>query len=419
MTTTHHQSTAASPSASAPEHSPPFAPSPQRRRRDAAREAARDWVEAMPDLLRDRNMQFWALQFAGFLGWGLTSLATGLYWGMKPAYNLAILTGICTGMLLTGLLREAFKEVWSRPLWIRFLVLVAGAYLVALLWQISKNVALYEFYAFYLETEERWRPREWMDYTRGVTSSFYIILCWSGLYVGIKYYRMLNEERARSLRAMSSAREAQLRMLRYQLNPHFLFNTLNAISTLILEQDTQLANRMVTRLSSFLRHSLDSDPMARVPLDQEIAMLRLYLEIEQVRFEDRLRIEEDLSPDVLRARVPSLLLQPLVENAIKYAIARSEDGGTIRIAARRVWDNVEIEVCDDGPGLPDGFRIGRDARGVGLRNTADRLETVYGDAHEMELGRASPSGLCVRIRIPLETEDAQELTASAGESARE
>lgn len=379
------------------------------RRRDAARAAARSWLEAMPDLLRDRNMQFWALQLAGFMGWGLTSLATGLYWGMKPSYNLAVLTGIATGMLLTGVLREAFKGVWARPLWIRFLVLVAGSYVVALLWQASKNVALYEFYGFYLEAEEKWRPQRWSDYTRGVMSSFYIVLCWSGLYFGIKYYRMLNEERARSLRAMSSAREAQLRMLRYQLNPHFLFNTLNAISTLVLEQETQLANRMVTRLSSFLRHSLDTDPMACVPLEQEVTALCLYLEIEQVRFEDRLRLEQRISPTAARARVPSLLLQPLVENAIKYAIARSEDGGTIRILADVVGDRLEVEVSDDGPGLPAGFELSPDARGVGLRNTADRLQQVYGEEHELHLLPAEPSGLRVLMRLPFETQPFERL----------
>jgi len=359
----------------------------------------------MPDLLRNQNVQFWTLQFAGFLGWGMTSLATGLYWGMKPAYNLAVLTGVTTGMLLTGLLREAFKSAWARPLWFRFIVLVAGSYLVALLWQGSKNVALYEFYGFYLETEEQWQPRRWMDYTRGVMSSFYIVLCWSGLYFGLKYYRMLTEERARSLRAMSSAREAQLTMLRYQLNPHFLFNTLNAISTLILEQETQLANRMVTRLSSFLRHSLDTDPMARVPLESEVNALSMYLEIEQVRFEDRLRLDIRITPAASRAQVPSLLLQPLVENAIKYAIARSEDGGTIRILADVVSDRLEVEVSDDGPGLPLGFELARDARGVGLRNTADRLQQAYGDDHEMHLLPAEPSGLRVLIRVPFESGD--------------
>ena len=113
----------------------------------------------MPDLMRNQNVQFWTLQLGDFLGWGMASLATGLFWGMKPAYNLAILTGVTTGMPLTGVLREAFKSAWARPLRFRFIVLVAGSFLVALLWQVSKNVALYEVYGFYLETEEKWQPR--------------------------------------------------------------------------------------------------------------------------------------------------------------------------------------------------------------------------------------------------------------------
>lgn len=362
-------------------------------------------IDQLPAVLRNRNAQFWALQFVGFTGWGLTWVASGLYWGVEPAYNLAIAAGLVTGMLLTGVLREAYRAVWSARLWVRLLTLVGGSYLIALLWQMSKNVALVEFYGDYMRGEMKFE--DWIAYTRGTMTSFYIVLGWSGLYVGIKYYRMLTEERAKALRATNSAREAQLRMLRYQLNPHFLFNTLNAISTLVLEQDTQLANRMVTRLSSFLRYSLDSDPMQTVDLEQEVRALRLYLDIEQVRFEDRLTLDVRIDGDAARALVPSLLLQPLVENAIKYAVARSEDGGTIRILAHRVdstrGPRVEIEVSDDGPGLPEGFVLDPTGRGVGLRNTADRLEQVFGDDHEFELLPAAPHGLRVVIRIPFET----------------
>lgn len=363
------------------------------------------WLQALPDVLRSRNSQFWSLQFLGFLAWGLLMITSGLYGGLQPSYNLAVLTGIFSGMLLTGLLREVYRSIWSRPAWVRLSMLALGSWVVAVLWQISKNVALVEFYGMHMPIGRVIGEGGWFDYTRGTLTSFYAILCWSGLYVGIKYYRMLNEERARALRAIASAREAQLRMLRYQLNPHFLFNTLNAISTLILEQDTQVANRMVTRLSSFLRHSLDSDPMQKVDLEQELRALRLYLDIEQVRFEERLRLEFDVSAAASRALVPSLLLQPLAENAIKYAVARSEDGGTIRIRADVVGDRLEIEVSDDGPGLPTDFRLDADGRGVGLRNTADRLEQVYGASHELKLLTAAPSGLRVLIRMPFETRE--------------
>ena len=359
-------------------------------------------LPAVPDLLHDRNVQFWALNLAGFLGWGTSTIASGIYLGLHPAFNLAVLSGIATGLLLTGLLRELCQVVWSMHLWKRLLVMAIGSYLVALLWQLAKNVALVHFYGPHIDPGEM-KFDSWLSYGRGTLSSFYIILCWTGLYVGINYYRMLGEERARALRAINSAREAQLRMLRYQLNPHFLFNTLNAISTLILEQETRQANGMVTRLSSFLRHSLDSDPMQKVTLAQEVKALRLYLEIEQVRFEERLTFEVAITPEAERALIPSLLLQPLVENAIKYAIARSEDGGTIRLQAAVDGDHLEIEVSDDGPGLPPDFGLDREARGVGLRNTADRLQQLFGDDQLLEIEPTEPTGTRVRIRVPYRT----------------
>ena len=199
------------------------------------------------------------------------------------------------------------------------------------------------------------------------------------------------------------AHEAQLKMLRYQLNPHFLFNTLNAISTLILEQATDDANRMVTRLSSFLRHSLDNDPMKMVTLEQELRALKLYLDIEKVRFEERLQLEIDVEDEARRALIPSLLLQPLIENAIKYGIAQSVDGGCLKIAARVFAGDLLLELSDDGPGveLVDGQIPG--ANGVGLRNTRERLEELYGTHHSFRLSETEPHGLTIRIRIPFES----------------
>jgi len=189
-------------------------------------------------------------------------------------------------------------------------------------------------------------------------------------------------------------------MLRYQLNPHFLFNTLNAISTLVLEQQTELANRMVTRLSSFLRYSLDNDPMQKVTLKQELAALQLYLDIEKVRFEERLSLEVDVSNEALEALIPSLLLQPLVENAIKYGIARAEEGGHLRIAARVFAGDLLLELADDGPGteLINGEIPG--SNGVGLRNTRERLLELYGSQHSFRLSHTEPHGLTISIRIP-------------------
>jgi two-component system LytT family sensor kinase len=202
------------------------------------------------------------------------------------------------------------------------------------------------------------------------------------------------------------AHEAQLKMLRYQLNPHFLFNTLNAISTLVLEQNTELANRMVTRLSSFLRYSLDNDPMQKITLEQEIQALLLYLDIEKVRFEERLSLQLDIEEPATNALIPSLLLQPLIENAIKYGIARAEGGGHLVISAKVFAGDLLIEVRDDGPGceLVDGQIP--EAKGVGLSNTRERLATIYGSEHSIKLSQTDPHGLTICIRIPFTPKNA-------------
>ena len=194
-------------------------------------------------------------------------------------------------------------------------------------------------------------------------------------------------------------------MLRYQLNPHFLFNTLNAISTLILDGANQTANQAVSRLSDFLRYTLDSDPMNRVTLGSELDALDLYLEIEKVRFGERLIIEKDIDEHATNALVPSLILQPLIENAIKYAISPSEQGGTLRISARVQHGTLALQLSDTGPGLGNGDN-GQKSSGVGLRNTRERLQQLYGDEQAFTLAPNEPSGLTVTINIPFEEDRA-------------
>ena len=175
-------------------------------------------------------------------------------------------------------------------------------------------------------------------------------------------------------------------MLRYQLNPHFLFNTLNAISTLVLDGQNRTANLAVSRLSEFLRYTLDQDPMKKVTLRQELDALNLYLGIEKLRFGDRLRLEFDVDERAESALVPSLLLQPLVENAMKYAIAPREQGGAVTVIAGIEGGGLRLAVVDDGPGLPPAV-ANANGRGVGLRNTRERLKVLYGDAHSVEVAR--------------------------------
>jgi LytS/YehU family sensor histidine kinase len=239
-----------------------------------------------------------------------------------------------------------------------------------------------------------------MSFVESYVGSIITMLTWSALYFAIKSYRVFQDVRESALKSAAMAHEAQLKMLRYQLNPHFLFNTLNAISTLVLEKNTELANRMVTKLSSFLRYSLDNDPMQKITLEQELQALQLYLDIEKVRFEERLSLEVDIEDAARDALIPSLLLQPLIENAIKYGIARAEGGGHLKISAKVFAGDLLMEVSDDGPGCELVNNAIPDAKGVGLRNTRERLATLYGQEHSIKLSQTDPHGLTICIRIP-------------------
>ncbi|HYC88799.1 MAG TPA: histidine kinase [Thermoanaerobaculia bacterium] len=188
--------------------------------------------------------------------------------------------------------------------------------------------------------------------------------------------------------------EARLEVLKRQLHPHFLFNTLNSISMLMFENVT-LANRMLLRLSELLRAGLTTDSPHEVSLERELAFLERYLDIERIRFGDRLTIDVDVDPATLGARVPNLLLQPLVENAIRYGVGSVDRASRINISAEKSGDELRLQVRDDGPGLPRNAR-----RGVGLSNTEARLRQLYGNGQRLELITPSDGGLLVSIAIP-------------------
>ena len=208
------------------------------------------------------------------------------------------------------------------------------------------------------------------------------------------------------MNAESQTKAAQLQLLRYQLNPHFLFNTLNAVSSLITAARGDDANSMLLKLSTFLRFALERDDMTLTTLREELMAIELYLDIEKVRFSDRLTVSLEVSPDAYRCSVPSLLLQPIVENAIKYAIAQSEEGGTIRIGARCGDDRLLLEIDDTGPDSPPEEKnqdmTAEDVAGVGigLQNIRDRLATLYGEHCSVTHEPSPLGGRRVSIAIP-------------------
>jgi len=367
----------------------------------------------LKDLVRNPSRLFWVLHLGGWLAWGLVAkyaYTVATLDEVPPHYFHYVMLITVIGAAIALLLRYVYRFAWNWPLWGRVLVFLGATGAAGYGWLRARsffyarwfeNTAEMEAYAEKMgeAAEIYWK----VSYMESITIAWIVMVAWSALYFGIKYYQVFQEVQKSALRSAAMAHEAQLKMLRYQLNPHFLFNTLNAISTLILERQTDDANRMVTRLSSFLRHSLDNDPMKRVTLEQELAALKLYLDIEKVRFEERLNLVLDIEDAAREALVPSLLLQPLVENAIKYGIARAEDGGTLRIAARVFAGDLLIELSDDGPGveLVDGRIPG--ANGVGLRNTRERLAELYGSRHAFRLRPTEPHGLTIDIRIPFES----------------
>jgi signal transduction histidine kinase len=195
--------------------------------------------------------------------------------------------------------------------------------------------------------------------------------------------------------------QARLDVLKAQLHPHFLFNALNTISSLV-HHDAAAADRMIARLSGLLRRALDEAGTSEVPLREELAFLESYLEIEQARFEDRLAVSWAVDPAALDARVPHLILQPLVENAIRHGIAPRATPGVVRISAERANGSLRLEVRDDGVGLPagGGASAADGARGVGLRNTRARLAALYGADHRLELSAGGTGGTILTMVIP-------------------
>ena len=248
------------------------------------------------------------------------------------------------------------------------------------------------------ETRADNRQRQLVDVALG---RYYLLLAWAAL-----YFSLANAEQARAAERREgeyrrAAKASELRSLRYQVNPHFLFNTLNSLSALVLTGKGQAAEQMIQTLSTFYRRSLAGDPTGDVALEQEIALQRLYLEIEAVRFPERLRTRFDIPAALADARMPGMILQPLIENSVKYAVSATTRPVTLTVAAREEYGCLVIDVADDGPVAKDdkpGF-------GIGLANVRDRLSASYGDAAQFSSGPIAGGGWRSLIRLPLERHD--------------
>ena len=344
---------------------------------------------------------FWKLNLAGWVGYAVLNWLMGIAAHDKPMnYVEPSLMYAAGGVAITYGLRHIYKAAWGLRPALNLLVSGLGAILAATLFAGFKSF-------IYVHVYEGLRlgtiPFSEYFYSWEITLSLYVIGTWSGLYYGIKNYNLVQQQREQVLRATSMAHQAQLRTLRHQLNPHFLYNTLNAISTLVLEGENRTADRMLSGLSAFLRFSLDRDPEQKIPLREEVDALDIYLGLERIRFADRLEIELDISEEALDALVPSMILQPAVENAIRHAVTFNELGGRITVAGRIENDMLLLCVADTGPGVPgpgDGLQPAD--TGHGLENTRERLQVLYGPAYSFSVTDLEPQGLKVEIGIPRE-----------------
>lgn len=343
----------------------------------------------------DKNRAFWILQSIGWSGYfflrTISGFAGGMGWMLIVHTLLLTATGYSLTLLMGSLFRRLIrmKPIWTLVLSLAVVVLASGVFSVIETWSVATFL------------KPGFKP-EGVAYLSALFLNFALLAAWAALYYGINYFLLLEDQIRLRERLESQASSAQLAMLRYQLNPHFLFNTLNSISTLVLLKQTERANAMLARLSSFLRYTLANEPTAKVTLAQEVETLKLYLEIEKMRFEDRLRPHFKIQSETIGARLPSLLLQPLIENAIKYAVTPAEDGADIWITATREGQVVRIEVADNGNG--DGAEIAASpSTGVGLANIRDRLSQAYGEANRFETRKNEQGGFSVIIEIPFET----------------
>ncbi|MBJ7413616.1 MAG: histidine kinase [Phenylobacterium sp.] len=336
---------------------------------------------------------------ANFVLWSLTYLIVTARMLADPAPHAGDMAVRRLGMAVFGflaclLIGRILSALAEQPMWRR----IVAAVLLSVIGGFAYSIVNYA--VFYLVLP-MWSVEPLSPVSLAYTASmfFWTFISWCALYFAIRYEEELKEKNLRLVASQALAMDAQNRMLRYQINPHFLFNTLNALSSLILAKENERAERVVLSLSSFLRHTLEKEMPDKGPLSDEIEAQRQYLLIEQARFEDRLNYVETIPADLRDALAPSLILQPLVENAVKYGVARSNETVTIEIRAEAANGRLRLTVTDDG-----GDTTGQTTPklGLGLENVRRRLDLIYGKAAALTCGPRLPHGFLASVEIPLE-----------------
>jgi signal transduction histidine kinase len=360
----------------------------------------------------NKDKAFWRLQFVGWSGAMLLRTMSTIANAQPLSSLVLVLIATVTGFSISLVLSVVYRSLITK----RALITWGVTALI-----LPFAVGLHAFIDAWVVS--LYRTDSDSSFTQLFLGIFYLdatlLGAWSALYYAINFYLQVEEQNDQMIRLENQATQAQLAMLRYQLNPHFLFNTLNSISTLVLLKQTEPANAMLSRLSSFLRYTLINKPSARETVATEVETLKLYLDIELMRFEERLRTTFNIDPETETCLLPSLLLQPLVENSIKYAVTPQESGAEITIVTQLVGPMLRITVSDTGPGLQSPTTDNRlsgmtydggepVSTGVGLANIRDRLSQAYGEHHRFETLEPIEGGFAVLIELPAERQPTPE-----------
>jgi signal transduction histidine kinase len=357
-----------------------------------------------------KRQLFWILQSCGWIAFGAAMFRWGLDF-MSPRDALVnklllVSLGFSITLLFWLLFRKLRKKVQSPVLAV--VCIFAVAFVGAALWREIHSLLFQACSSLsetgVLEVRLSTIPLGTLMYDG------FVLFAWSLLYFVITNWMELEDQRERAMEAEAMAQAARLRALQSQLEPHFLFNTLNAISTLVVEGKNAEAARMITRLSEFLRLTLETIDTPEIAVAEELEFVRRYLEIEQVRFGPRLRVTIDAQPEAMSGLVPALILQPLVENAVKHGVLALEEGGSVWVSATRGNSGLRLSVADNGKGIMKDVSA---VFGVGLNNTFTRLRELYGEGSRFSLSRSSSGGTEVTMEIPFRS---KELETTSGKS---
>ncbi|MEW6990160.1 sensor histidine kinase [Colwelliaceae bacterium 6441] len=355
-----------------------------------------------PQAFSKQSHQFWTLQIAGWVGYFVVVFLAivrpqigGADFDLtRQLFNLFAET--FSGFLLSYFQWVLIQKIVHFPLKKTLVLSFSSAAILGLIYNIIK-LSCYKVIVYQQQWDEAWNMLEFGGWLLFSIATMFV---WTSIFFIMLYNTKLQKEHEQLLRAQTFATDAQLTMLRYQLSPHFMFNTMNAISTLIYKNENEKANEMLDKLCEFFRYSLDFKAKSKTTLKKELELLDVYLSIEKVRFAERLNVELEISESAMLCQVPNMLLQPLVENSIKYAIEPRKEPGNITIKAWCEGERLFISVLDDGYWHDKKTKKGF---GIGISNTKARLDAMFNGDYEINiLSKTNITGVAVEMTMPIE-----------------